>query len=49
MDNYPYRNAVRRHLDVPIYNDGKIVVVAGVCNNREKLRQFRYPPGDHAS
>jgi signal transduction histidine kinase len=30
---YPYRIPLRRHLDVPIYNSGKIVVVAGVCNN----------------
>lgn len=37
LDNtYPYRNAIIRHLDVPIYNDGKIVVVAGVCNNSER-------------
>jgi signal transduction histidine kinase len=34
-DSFPYRHAVSRHLDVPVYNDGKIVVVAGVCNNRE--------------
>ena len=33
---YPYVNEVKRHLDVPIYNDGKVVVVAGVCNNREE-------------
>lgn len=32
---YPYRNGITRHLDVPIFNDGKIVVVAGVCNNSE--------------
>ncbi len=32
---YPYRSDIVRHLDVPIYNDGKIVVVAGVCNNNE--------------
>ena len=31
----PYTKDVVRHLDVPIYNDGKIVVVAGVCNNNE--------------
>ncbi|MDP3480555.1 MAG: cache domain-containing protein [Desulfoprunum sp.] len=30
---YPYNTEVRRYLDVPIYNGGKIVVVAGVCNN----------------
>jgi signal transduction histidine kinase len=30
---YPYQLRVRRHLDVPIYNSGKIVIVAGVCNN----------------
>jgi signal transduction histidine kinase len=35
-DIYPYRTAITRHLDVPIYNDGKIVIVAGVCNNKEK-------------
>lgn len=29
----PYRTAIHRHLDVPIFNDGKIVVVAGVCNS----------------
>lgn len=34
-DCYPYNKEVFRHLDVPIYNDGKIVVVAGVCNNSE--------------
>ncbi|MBU1567060.1 MAG: cache domain-containing protein [Proteobacteria bacterium] len=31
----PCRNVVSRHLHVPIFNDGKIVVVAGVCNGRE--------------
>lgn len=36
QDRYPYNNKVRRHLDVPIFNDGKIVVVAGVCNNSEE-------------
>ncbi len=35
-NSYPYRNAVCRHIDVPIFNDGKIVIVAGVCNNSEK-------------
>lgn len=30
---YPYRTAVHRHLDVPIFSNGRIVVVAGVCNN----------------
>lgn len=35
-DIYPYCTAIKRHLDVPIYNDGKIVVVAGVSNNTEK-------------
>ncbi len=33
---YPYRTTIKRHLDVPIFNDGKIVVVAGVSNNNEK-------------
>jgi len=32
---FPYTTSITRHLDVPIYNDGKIVVVAGVCNNKE--------------
>ena len=35
-DVYPYQKEITRHLDVPIYNDGRIVVVAGVCNNQEK-------------
>ncbi|MFH0783269.1 MAG: cache domain-containing protein [Pseudomonadota bacterium] len=35
-NSYPYRNAVCRHIDVPIFNDGKIVIVAGVCNNYVK-------------
>lgn len=30
---YPYTEPVIRHLDVPVYDDGKIVMVAGVCNN----------------
>ncbi len=30
---YPYQDPIQRHLDVPIFNDGKIVIVAGVCNN----------------
>lgn len=34
-NSYPYWSAVIRHLYVPIFNDGKIVVVAGVCNSRE--------------
>ncbi len=33
---YPYQSAIKRHLDVPIYSDGKIVLVGGVCNNGEK-------------
>jgi signal transduction histidine kinase len=32
---YPYHGEVRRHLDVPIYNSGVIVLVAGVCNNQD--------------
>ena len=31
--SYPYHSAIHRHLDVPIFNDGKIVIVAGVCNS----------------
>lgn len=34
-DIYPYCTAIKRHIDVPIYNDGKIVVVAGVSNNKD--------------
>ena len=33
---YPYQSAVQCHLDVPIFSDGKIVLVGGVCNNAEK-------------
>ncbi len=33
---FPYQIAIKRHLDVPIYSDGKIVLVGGVCNNSEK-------------
>ncbi|NNK97150.1 MAG: GAF domain-containing protein [Desulfobacterales bacterium] len=32
-DLYPYLNSVVRHLDVPVYNNGVIALVAGVCNN----------------
>lgn len=32
-DIYPYSGTIVRHLDVPICNDGKIVMVVGVCNN----------------
>ncbi len=30
---YPYSSTIYRHLDVPIFNAGKVVVVAGVYNN----------------
>jgi signal transduction histidine kinase len=30
---YPYEGTVFRHIDVPVYNSGLIVLVAGVCNN----------------
>jgi signal transduction histidine kinase len=30
---YPYKGNVFRHIDVPVYNSGLIVLVAGVCNN----------------
>jgi len=30
---YPYGGEVFRHIDVPVYNSGLIVLVAGVCNN----------------
>jgi signal transduction histidine kinase len=29
---YPYCTEVRRHLDVPVFHNGRIVIVAGVCN-----------------
>jgi len=32
---YPYHTSINRHLDVPIFNDGKVVLVAGVGNNSE--------------
>jgi signal transduction histidine kinase len=37
---FPYRDPVQRHLDVPIYSDGKVVVVAGVCDNPESYDNF---------
>jgi signal transduction histidine kinase len=33
--SYPYTGEVVRHLDVPVFSDGRIVIVAGVCNNTE--------------
>lgn len=30
---YPYTGNVIRHVDVPVHSAGKIVMVAGVCNN----------------
>jgi signal transduction histidine kinase len=30
---YPYQGKVTRHIDVPVFNSGVIVLVAGVCNN----------------
>jgi len=38
-DLYPYREPVIRHLDVPIFNSGLIVLVAGVCNNETTYDQ----------
>lgn len=32
---YPYRDSIVRHLDVPVYNNGIIALVAGVCNNQD--------------
>ncbi len=32
---YPYQTPIKRHLDVPIYASGLIVLVAGVCNNQD--------------
>jgi signal transduction histidine kinase len=32
---YPYQNQINRHLDVPVFSDGKIVLIGGVCNNSE--------------
>lgn len=31
---YPYKKEITRHLDVPIFNGGFIVLAAGVCNNK---------------
>ena len=44
--SYPYSMEVKRHLDVPIVDAGKTVIVAGVCNNRNDydnsdIRQMR--------
>lgn len=44
--SYPYFMEVKRHLDVPIIDAGKAVIVAGVCNNRNDydtsdIRQMR--------
>ncbi|CAG36503.1 cache domain-containing protein [Desulfotalea psychrophila] len=38
-DVYPYHAIPHRHLDVPVYNNGKIVMVAGVCNSSSKYNQ----------
>ncbi len=35
FSTYPYEEKVIRYIDVPIKSGGKIVVVAGVCNNSE--------------
>ena len=32
-DVFPYEVLPSSHLDLPVYNNGKIVMVAGVCNN----------------
>lgn len=39
--SYPYGEGVRRYMDVPVFHDGRIVVVAGVCNNDDS-----YDKGD---
>ncbi len=36
---YPYQQPIARHIDVPIYNSGQIVLVAGVCNNASRYDQ----------
>ena len=36
---YPYQGEIFRHVDVPIYNSGLIVLVAGVCNNTNAYEQ----------
>jgi signal transduction histidine kinase len=33
INYFPYPGKVVRHLDVPIFNDGRVVLVAGVCKN----------------
>ncbi len=32
---YPYQSVIKCHLDVPVYSDGEIVLVVGVCNNEK--------------
>ncbi len=29
---YPYRCRIENHIDIPVFDDGKIVMIAGVCN-----------------
>ena len=46
LPRFPYQRRVERHIDVLIGNAGKIVIVAGVCNNRNDydnsdIRQIR--------
>lgn len=33
-DSYPYTQDLARHLDIPILNNGRVVLIAGVCNSR---------------
>lgn len=33
VEIYPYQEPVVRHIDIPVIDDGKIVMVVGVCNN----------------
>ncbi len=37
---FPYDGPVGRHLDVPLYSDGRVVLVGGVCGNRENYDNF---------
>ncbi|WP_163340311.1 cache domain-containing protein [Desulfopila sp. IMCC35008] len=35
-ESYPYKGKVSHHFDVPVLDDGKIVMVVGVCNNGDE-------------
>jgi signal transduction histidine kinase len=35
-DLFPYRQSLHRYLDVPVYSDGRVVLVAGVCDKADR-------------